>query len=115
MTPAIDPEIHLEQADDGTFVATSAALPGYVARGDTESTAIRRMRKALKLAFKEQERDDFLRLSPREERGTSFRWSRYRTPLDLRLPLSRRVKLNLAAFGAGFLVGVSAGAALRRG
>ena len=112
MKPSLDPEIHLERDDDGRFVATSAALPGYVARADSEGGAIRKMRRALKLNVREQERD-FLRLSPREDRD-AFRWSRYRTPLNFTWPLSRRVQLSLAAFTAGFLLAGSLTVVARR-
>ena len=87
MKPVTDPQIHLERDEAGRYVATSAALPGYVARADTESAALRKMRRALRANVKEQERD-FLRLSPREDRD-SFRWSRYRTPLSLARPLRK--------------------------
>lgn len=100
-----DPQIILEQADDGTFVATCPSLPGYVARGETEGAAIRHIKKALKLSFKEQERD-FLRITPRDHPQEAFRWSRYRAPLYLRFPLSRNVKISLVAFGAGVAFGV---------
>jgi hypothetical protein len=106
-----DSHILLEQVEDGTFIATSSALPGYVARADTEGAAIRKLRKALKTSFKEQERD-FLRVVDRTPRGRRpdadqfFRWSRYRVPLYLRFPLSRNVKLTLAAFGAGMAFGM---------
>lgn len=99
-----EPQITLEQAEDGTFVATCSSLPGYVARGDTEGAAIRKIKKALKLSFKEHERD-FLRVTPREYREEPFRWSRYRAPLYLRLPLSRPVKFTLVAFAAGVAFG----------
>jgi predicted RNase H-like HicB family nuclease len=101
-----EPQITLEQVEDGTFVATCSSLPGYVARGDTEGAAIRKIRKALKLSFKEQERD-FLRIIPRDPPREDFRWSRYRVPLYLRLPLSRHVKRTLSAFAAGMLAGAS--------
>jgi predicted RNase H-like HicB family nuclease len=111
MTGNSDPHITLEQAEDGSFVATSSALPGYVARAESEHAAIRKLKKALKTSFKEHERD-FLRITERTPRGRRttadefFRWSRYRVPLYLRLPLSRNVKLTLAAFGAGVTFGV---------
>jgi predicted RNase H-like HicB family nuclease len=101
-----DVEITLEQAEDGTFLATSSSLPGFVARGDTEGAAIRKIKKALKVNLKEQERD-FLRIIPREGRGEPFRWSRYRAPLYLRTPFSRNVKITLAAFCAGAFLGGS--------
>jgi predicted RNase H-like HicB family nuclease len=106
-----DPHITLEQAEDGTFIATSSALPGYVARADTENAAVRKLRKALKASFKEQERD-FQRVIERTPRGRRpdadefFRWSRYRVPLYLRFPLSRNVKLTRAAFTAGMAFGM---------
>ncbi len=101
-----DPQIMLERADDGTFVATSSSIPGYVARGETEGAAIRKIKRALRRHFKEHERD-FVRLAYRDDREESFRWSRYRAPLYLRLPLSRGVKLTLAAFGAGVVFGLA--------
>ena len=101
-----DPHITLEQTEDGGFVAPSGSLPGFVAHGQTEGAAIRRMKRALKLNFREQERD-FIRIATRD--GTeSFRWSRFRAPLYLQLPLSRPVKINLAAFGLGFALGATA-------
>jgi predicted RNase H-like HicB family nuclease len=113
MTGNTDPHITLEQAEDGTFIATSSALPGFVARADTENAAIRKIKKALKVSFKEHERD-FRRVTERSPRGRRldadqfFRWSRYRVPLYLRFPLSRNVKLTLAAFGAGLAFGAGA-------
>jgi predicted RNase H-like HicB family nuclease len=111
MTRNADPHITLEQAEDGTFIATSSALPGFVARADTENAAIRKIRRALKTSFKEHERD-FQRVIERTPRGRRpdadqfFRWSRYRVPLYLRFPLSRNVKLTLAAFSAGIAFGM---------
>jgi predicted RNase H-like HicB family nuclease len=119
MTGNSEPHITLEQAEDGTFIATSSALPGFVARADTEGAAIRKIKKALKTSFKEQERD-FVRVIERSPRGRRldtdefFRWSRYRVPLYLRFPLSRNVKFTLAAFGAGLAFGMSALAYRRR-
>ena len=101
------PQITLEQADDGTFFATSHWLPGFVARGETEEAARRKIRKALKLHFREEQRD-FAPFSDRGRRDEPFRWSRYRAPLYLRFPLSTPVKLTLAAFTAGVVFGVSA-------
>ncbi|MBA2565007.1 MAG: type II toxin-antitoxin system HicB family antitoxin [Gemmatimonadetes bacterium] len=102
-----DPQITLERVDDGTFVATSATLPGYVARGETEGAAIRKIRKALKLHLRDYERD-FLRITDVLDAPESFRWSRYRAPLYLQLPLSRRVKLNLVALAVGVSLGLTA-------
>jgi predicted RNase H-like HicB family nuclease len=114
MSADSDPQITLEKADDGTFLATSSSLPGYVAHGETENAAVRKIKKALKLHFKEEERD-FERLAQRgESPDEAFRWSRYRAPLYLSFPLSRNVKLTLAAFGAGLLLGLSTYAYRRR-
>ena len=104
MPPGTDPHIILERCDDGSFTAISTSLPGYVARGDTEGAALRKMRRALKLHFKHHERD-FSRITRAGGDGDAFRWSRWRAPLFLRLPLSRSAKLSVAAFGAGLTVG----------
>lgn len=110
-TGGSDPQITLEQVDDGTYVATSSALPGYVARGESEGAVLRKIRRALKLSFKSHERD-FVRstypLGRRRRREEAFRWSRWRAPLYLRPPLSRNVKITLAAFGAGVAFGIGA-------
>ena len=41
-------QILLEEEEDGTFVATSPALPGYVAYAQSESAAIRKLRRAIR-------------------------------------------------------------------
>jgi predicted RNase H-like HicB family nuclease len=102
-----EPQITLEQSDDGSFFATCSSLPGFVARGDTEGAAIRKIKRALKHSFEDQRRD-FIRITEPESRGEFFRWSRWRAPLYLRLPLSRGVKMGLAAFGAGLVMGATA-------
>lgn len=109
-----EPQITLELSEDGTYVATSSALPGLVVRAESEAAAIRKMRRAMKLHLREQERD-FSRLGQRDEEADEpFRWSRWRVPLYLRPPLSRHVKLTLAAFSAGVVIGVSVFAVRRR-
>src|SRR5688500_8941082 len=49
-----DPEYQmvLEREEDGTFVATSPALPGYVAHGPSEAAAARKLRRAIRRHLK---------------------------------------------------------------
>ena len=101
---APDPQISLERETDGGFVATSPALPGFVARGDSEASAMRRMRRALRHLARDQGRE-FESWLGGEGADAPFRWSRWRAPLALRLPLSRAMKTDLSLFGAGLAAG----------
>lgn len=99
-------QIVLEREDDGTFVATSPALPGYVAYGTSETTASRRLKRAIRRnleGFAADHIDD----------STEFpgRTSRHKSSLHFQLPLTLTAKIVLGSLvlaGAATLLSLEA-------
>lgn len=85
-------QILLEREDDGTFVATSPALPGFVAYGPSEASAVRKLRKAIQRNLEGFAEDDRL-----VEARAAQQTSRHRAGLHFRLPLTGAAKLVLSA------------------
>lgn len=95
-------QILVEREDEGLFVATSPALPGYVAYGQSETSAVRKLRKAIQRNL-EGFAEDHLRAS----RAPADRTSRHKHSLHFRLPLTTTAKVvlsSLALAGAAGLV-----------
>lgn len=95
-------QIVVEQEEDGVFVATSPALPGYVAYGQSESAAVRKLHKAIQRNL-EGFAEDWVRAS----RAPLDRTSRHKHRLHFGLPLTTTAKLvlgSLALAGAAGLV-----------
>ena len=87
-------QILLEEEEDGTFVATSPALPGYVAYATSESAAIRKLRRAIRRSL-EGIAEDY------DGRGVgNGRVSRHRAQLYLHRPLDTTTKVVVASLAA---------------
>ena len=95
---AEDPEyqIVLEQEEDGTFIATSPALPGYVAYGPSEAAAARKLRRAIRRNL-----EGFAADHVDASGGPSARTSRHRSSLHFQLPLTTTAKVVLASLALG--------------
>lgn len=85
-------QVIVEQEADGTFAATSPALPGFVAYGSSEATAARRLRRAIRRNL-EGFAADHVHVSSAE----GDRISRHRSSLHFQLPLTLTAKLVIAS------------------
>jgi len=92
-------QVLVEQEDDGSFVATSPALPGYVAYGPSQSAAVRKLRKAIRRSM-EGFAEDWVTVS----RGAGRATSRHKSHLHFRLPLTMTAKLVLGGLAMGTAV-----------
>lgn len=95
-------QIVVEQEEDGVFVATSPALPGYVAYGQSEAAAVRKLQKAIRRNM-EGFAEDWVRAS----KAPLDRTSRHKTRLHFGLPLTTTAKVvlgSMAVAGAAGLV-----------
>jgi predicted RNase H-like HicB family nuclease len=98
-------QIVLEQEADGTYVATSPALPGYVAYGTSEASAARRIRRAIRRNLEGLEADHMASSEVTE------RTSRRKSSLHFQLPLTTTAKVvlgSLALAGAAALISIEA-------
>lgn len=86
-----DYQVLVEREEDGAFVATSPALPGYVAYGPSEASAIRKLRRAIQRNM-EGFAEDYVRAS----RGTEGRTSRHKHRLHFGLPLTTTAKIVIS-------------------
>ena len=87
--------IVIEQDDDGSFVATSPALPGYVAYAGSESAATRKLHRAIRRSL-----DGFAEDYRARSRVDADATSRHKARLHFRTPLTPAAKLVLAATAA---------------
>lgn len=96
-----DREFHvqLEVEADGTFVATSPALPGFVAYGQSEASAVRKLRRAIRRNLEGFAEDDVT-----VSRTGDGRISRYKSSLHFRLPLTTEAKIVLSSIAAASLL-----------
>lgn len=97
-----DYQVIVEEEEGGAFVATSPALPGYVAYGSSEASAVRKLRKAIRRNL-EGFAEDYVRAS----RSPSDRTSRHKHSLHFGLPLTTTAKVvlsSLALAGAAGLI-----------
>ena len=85
-------QVFLEEADEGTFAATSPALPGYIAYGQSESSAIRRLKRAIRRNL-DGVAKDYVRVS---DEGNG-RASRHKSHLYLQPPLTGTTKIIFAS------------------
>lgn len=95
-------QVVVEQEEDGVYVATSSALPGYVAYGQSETAAVRKLHKAIRRNM-EGFAEDWVRAS----KAPSDRTSRHKHRLHFGLPLTMTAKLvlgSVAVAGAAGLV-----------
>lgn len=91
-----DYQVLVEREDDGSFVATSPALPGYVAYGQSQSAAVRKLRKAIRRSM-EGFAEDWVTAS----RPTRGRTSRHKSRLHFELPLTTTAKVVLGGLAVG--------------
>lgn len=89
-------QLLVEQEDDGSFVATSPALPGYVAYGQSQTAAVRKLRKAIQRSM-EGFAQDWVTAS----RPTRGKTSRHKSYLHFRLPLTTTAKIVLGGLAMG--------------
>lgn len=93
-------QILLEEEEDGTFVATSPALPGYVAYAASEAAAIRKLRRAIRRSL-EGIAEDY------DGKGSrNGRVSRHRANLYLHRPLDTTTKVVMASLAATAVLAV---------
>lgn len=85
-------QVFLEEADEGAFAATSPALPGYIAYGQSESSAIRRLKRAIRRNL-DGVAKDHVRVS---DHGNG-RASRHKSHLYLQPPLTTTTKVVFAS------------------
>lgn len=102
-------QILLEE-EEGLFVATSPALPGFVAYGQSESSAVRKLRRAIRRNL-EGIAEDYVRVvSDGPDRTTS----RHKTYLHFRLPLTTPAKIVLSSVAAAAFLALVARELRRR-
>lgn len=87
-----DYQVIVEQEEDGTFVATSPVLPGFVAYGSSEASAVRKLSKAIRRNL-----EGFAEDWSRTSRQPGDRTSRHRSRLHFGLPLTRAAKMFLGS------------------
>lgn len=88
----------IEEEPDGSFAATSPALPGYVAYGQSESGAIRRLKRAIRRNLSDVAED-----YDRTGRDADGRASRHKSRLYLEPPLTTSSKIVLAGAAIALL------------
>ena len=103
-------QVIVEQESDGTFAATSPALPGFVAYGSSEAAAARRLRRAIRRSLAGVAADHVDALHKPGDRV-----SRHRSSLHFQLPLTLTAKLVIASVAlAGAVTLISIGTHRRR-
>jgi predicted RNase H-like HicB family nuclease len=98
-------QILIEREEDGSFVATSPALPGFVAYGQTEASATRKLRRAI-----QRNLEGFAEDHDRSSSATGEHVSRHKHSLHFGLPLTTTAKVvlsSLALAGAAGLLKLS--------
>jgi predicted RNase H-like HicB family nuclease len=94
-------QILLEQEEDGTFVATSPTLPGFVAYGPSESSAVRKLKRAIQRnleGFAEDYDSSFV--------ATGEHVSRHKHSLHFGLPLTTAAKIVLSSLALATAAGL---------
>lgn len=84
--------ILVEEEDDGRFVATSPALPGYVAYGHSEGSATRKLRRAIRRNMEDVAADH-----RKASRWTMESTSRHKSRLWVEPPFTTTTKLVFAS------------------
>ncbi len=85
-------QILVENEGDGTYVATSPALPGYVAYATSEGAAVKKLRKAI-----QRNLEGFAKDWGNASTSLEDLVSRHRTRLHFGLPLTTTAKVVLSA------------------
>lgn len=91
-----DYQVLVEQEDDGSFVATSPALPGYVAYGQSQASAVRKLQKAIRRSM-----EGFAEDWDTASRPRGGKTSRHKSHLHFQLPLTTTAKVVLGGFAVG--------------
>lgn len=102
-------QVLLEEDETGVFVATSPVLPGFVAYGQSEASAVRKLRRAIRRNMTGLA-EDYVLVS-HTGNGTT---SRHKTSLHFRLPLTTTAKVVLSAVAMASLAALTYGARRRR-
>lgn len=95
-----DYQVLVEREDD-TFVATSPALPGYVAYGSSEASAVRKLHQAI-----ERNLEGFAKDHDRASRAPADRVSRHRARLHFGRPLTTTAKVVLSSLALAATAGL---------
>lgn len=94
-------QILLERGEDGTFVATSPTLPGFVAYGPSEGSAIRKLRRAIQRNM-EGYAEDYVKSSV----SAGDHVSRHKHSLHFGLPLTTTAKVVLSSLALATAAGL---------
>lgn len=97
---ARDYQVLLEREEDGTFVATSPTLPGFVAYGPTETSAVRKLRRAIQRNM-EGFAEDYVKSIT-----TGEYVSRHKASLHFGLPLTTTAKVVLSSLALATAAGL---------
>lgn len=96
-----DYQILVEQEEDGTYVATSPALPGYVAYAQSEAGAMRKLQKAI-----ERNLEGFQKDWVRASHAPADRVSRHKHRLHFGRPLTTTAKVVLSSLALAAAAGL---------
>lgn len=96
-----DYQIVIEQTEDGAFIATSPALPGYVAYAATEVGVVRKLRKAIRRNLEGLAKD-----YDRSARAGPDRTSMHRSRLHFGFPLTTTAKIVLSSAALAMAAGL---------
>ena len=94
-------QILLEREEDGTFVATSPTLPGFVAYGPSESSAVRKLKRAIQRNL-EGFAEDYVSSSV----AAGEHVSRHKHSLHFGLPLTTTAKIVLSSLALATAAGL---------
>jgi predicted RNase H-like HicB family nuclease len=94
-------QILVEREEDGTFVATSPTLPGFVAYGPSEVSAARKLRRAIQRNM-EGFADDWVQSSV----AAGEHVSRHKHSLHFGLPLTTTAKVVLSSLALATAAGL---------
>lgn len=94
-------QILLEQEEDGSYVATSPALPGFVAYGQTEASAARKLRRAI-----QRNLEGFAEDYDRSSSAVGEHVSRHKHSLHFGLPLTTAAKVVLSSLALATAAGL---------
>lgn len=94
-------QILLEQEEDGTFVATSPTLPGFVAYGPSETSAVRKLRRAI-----HQNMEGFAEDYVKSTIAAGDQVSRHKHSLHFGLPLTTTAKVVLSSLALATAAGL---------
>lgn len=94
-------QVLVEVEEDGTVVATSPALPGYVAYGPSQASAVRKLRRAIRRNL-----EGFAKDYVTASREVGDRTSRHKSHLHFHLPLTMTAKFVLGGLAVASALAV---------